>query len=31
MTWQVNRDGTVLNASTDLPDDELIHGGEIHL
>jgi sulfane dehydrogenase subunit SoxC len=30
MTWQVNRDGTVLNASNDLPDDDLIHGGIIH-
>ena len=30
MTWLVNRDGTVVNASDDLPDDERIFGGEIH-
>ena len=30
MTWLVNRDGTVVNASDDLPDDKLIEGGEIH-
>jgi len=30
MTWRVLRDGTVQNASTDLPTDEAILGGEIH-
>jgi sulfane dehydrogenase subunit SoxC len=30
MTWQVNRDGTVLNASNDLPTDDRIEGGMIH-
>jgi len=30
MSWRVNRDGTVLNASTDLPEDTSIEGGEHH-
>ena len=30
MTWQVNRDGAVLNASDDLRDDDAIEGGHVH-
>jgi len=30
MSWRVARDGTVANATTDLPSDEVIEGGEIH-
>jgi len=30
MTWQVNRDGTILNASNDIQGDDVIEGGHIH-
>ena len=30
MSWRVARDGSVSNASTDIPDDDAIVGGEIH-
>ena len=30
MTWQLNRDGTILNASNDIRGDDAIEGGHIH-
>jgi hypothetical protein len=30
MNWRVMRDGTVQNAMENMPDDTVIHGGEVH-